>query len=180
MPKKIVSVYDENKQEKAYYLMLNEFYNKTSIQDVSKRDELLSKMLKKVGKFCIIETPFRTTWGGKNVTLGDHIYINCDCMLVDDGDIIIGNHTLIGPRTTIITNNHAIEAKKRQEGIIEIEEVIIGKNVWIGAGTIILPGVHIGDRTVIGAGSVVTSDIPSDVVAVGNPCRVIKQIDNTR
>ena len=109
--------------------------------------------------------------------MGNNVYVNFNLTLVDDADVFIGDHTMIGPNVTIATANHPLEPALREKALQYNTPVHIGKNVWIGAGAILLPGVHIGDHSIIGAGSIVTKDIPSMVVAVGNPCRILKQID---
>lgn len=168
----IKNCFDENKEEKKNYYLINEEYNNTSIDDEEKRKDLLNKMFKSVGNNVTIETPLHSNWGGHNVSIGDNTYINHNCALIDDGNINIGYNVLIGPNVTICTSNHSIDTQERLKGILFVEDVNIGNNVWIGANTVILPGVTIGDNTVIGAGSVVTKDIPSDVIAYGNPCIV--------
>ena len=109
---------------------------------------------------------------------GEWVYANFNLTLVDDGHIYIGDHTMIGPNVTIATAGHPILPELREKEMQYNVDVKIGRNVWIGAGAIIVPGVTIGDNTVIGAGSVVTKDIPANVVAVGNPCRVMREIND--
>ena len=108
--------------------------------------------------------------------MGKNVYANFNLTLVDDGEIYIGDYTMIGPNVNIVTAGHPILPELREEVYQFNIPVRIGRNVWIGAGVTILPGVTVGDNTVIGAGSVVTKDIPADVVAVGNPCRVLRPI----
>ncbi len=151
-------------------------YNALGLGDEKKMQEMLPEMFAEVGEGCFIQPPFYANWGGSNVHLGSHIYANFSLTLVDDGHIFIGDDTMIAPNVTIATAGHPINVKLRKRGLQYNADVHIGKNVWIGAGAIILPGVTIGDNTVIGAGSVVTKDIPSNVVAVGNPCRVLREV----
>lgn len=153
-------------------------YNTLGLGDESKMEKLLSKMLAEVGENCYIQPPFYANWGGANVHLGKNVYANYCLTLVDDGSIYIGDYTMIAPNVTIATASHPILPSLRKKGLQYNVDVHIGKNVWIGAGAVILPGVHIGDNTVIGAGAVVTKDIPENVVAFGNPCRVIRQIND--
>lgn len=133
-------------------------------------------MFAQIGEGCYIEPPLYANWGGRHVHLGHNVYVNFHLTLVDDTRIDIGDYTMIGPNVTIATAGHPIRADLRERVYQFNMPVRIGKNCWIGAGAIILPGVTIGDNSVIGAGSVVTKDIPSNVVAVGNPCRVLREI----
>ena len=111
-----------------------------------------------------------------NITIGNDVYINFGCTLLDCGQITIGNNTLLGPNVSIYSGNHSLDAAERIAGALIPEPITIGNRVWIGGGSTVLSGVTIGDDTVIGAGSVVTHDIPSGVVAAGNPCRVLRKI----
>ncbi|MGF1735379.1 sugar O-acetyltransferase [Photobacterium satsumensis] len=125
-----------------------------------------------------LEPPFRCDYG-YNIKVGKNFYTNFNCVFLDVAPITIGDDVLLGPNVQLYTVNHPIEAEGRIDGGVEFGKPIkIGNRVWIGGGSIILPGVTIGDNTVIGSGSVVTKDIPANVVAVGNPCKVIKQINN--
>lgn len=147
-----------------------------SQKNFTERQELIQKMFGRVGENCYIESPFHANWGGRNFYLGDNVYINFNLTLVDDVDIIVGDNVMIAPNVTITTANHPLDPSKRRKGLQYAKKVIIENNVWLGAGVIIMPGVTIGENTIIGAGSIVTKNIPSNVVAVGNPCRVIKTI----
>lgn len=155
-----------------------EEYNqtRTSDADYAAREALLQKMFAAVGQGCYLEPPVHANWGGYNVSLGDHVYANFNLTLVDDGRIEIGSYVMIGPNVTITSGAHPISPALRDHDVQYNLPVIIEDHVWIGAGAIILPGVRIGKDSVIGAGSVVTKDIPAGSVAVGNPCRVIRQI----
>ena len=150
-------------------------FNATTDDEVEKRQEIMRKLFKKVGERVFMEPNFTCEFG-KNITLGNDLYINFGCTLLDCGQIVIGNNTLLGPNVSMYSANHSLDARERIEGALIPEPIIIGDRVWIGGGTTILSGVTIGDDTVIGAGSVVTKDIPSGVVAAGNPCRVIRKI----
>lgn len=136
----------------------------------------MQEVFAECGDNCYIELPFRANWGGHHVHLGSGVYVNFNLTLVDDGHIYIGDKVMIGPNVTIATANHPIEPELRERGMQYNKDVHIEENVWIGAGVIIVPGVRIGRNAVIGAGSVVTKDIPANVVAAGNPCRVIREI----
>ncbi|MBP3927248.1 MAG: sugar O-acetyltransferase [Clostridium sp.] len=123
-----------------------------------------------------MELPFRANWGGHHVHFGNGIYANSNLTIVDDGHVYVGDKVMFGPNVTIATANHPAEPTLREKGLQYNKDVTIGENVWIGAGVVIVPGVHIGRNSVIGAGSIVTKDIPENVVAVGNPCRVLREI----
>lgn len=151
-------------------------YNTLGLGDEKRMEELLHEMLAEVGEGTYIQPPFYANWGGAHIHLGEWVYVNFNGTFVDDGHIYIGDKTMIGPNVTIATAGHPILPELREEGLQYNVDVHIGRNVWIGAGAVILPGVNIGDNTVIGAGAIVTKDIPSNVVAYGNPCRVVREI----
>lgn len=151
-------------------------YNATRPHEAEKRQELLKQMLGKIGTGCYIEPPFHANWAGKHVFMGNNVYANFNLTLVDDGNIFIGDCCMFAPNVTIATAGHPIEPELRRRAYQYNADVHIGNNVWIGAGACVLPGVTIGDNCVIGAGSVVTKDIPANTVAVGNPCRVMREI----
>lgn len=166
------AVYTEEEQrDREYHLDLMNKFNYSNEQD----PDILSKMFGSIGFGTQIIPPFYADWGGKNVYIGDGCYLNFGISMVDDGNIYIGNNVLIGPNVNILTVNHPVDVRERLNHMICIKDIIIGDNVWIGAGAIILPGVTIGENSVIGAGSIVTKDIPPNVIAVGNPCKVIKK-----
>lgn len=152
-------------------------FNNTRPSESDKRTSLLKEMFAKIGSGCYIEPPFYANWGGKHVHFGKNVYANFNLTLVDDTHIYVGDYTMFGPNVTVATAGHPILPELREQAYQYNAPVKIGKNCWLGAGTIVVPGVTIGDNTVIGAGSVVTKDIPSNVVAVGNPCRVLREID---
>lgn len=151
-------------------------FNMTRPSEGEKRQRLLKEMLGSMGEGCYIEPPFRANWGGKNLHFGNHVYANFNLTCVDDAAIYVGDHVMFAPNVVITTTNHTINPELRLEQYQYVKPVHIGNNVWIGSGAVILPGVTIGDNTVIGAGSIVTKDIPANVVAVGNPCRVLREI----
>ena len=152
-------------------------FNMTRPTELDKREKMLKEMLAEVGENCYIEPPFHSNWGGKNVHLGKNVYFNFNATMVDDTHIYIGDYTMLGPNVVIATAGHPILPELREKALQYNMPVHIGKNCWLGAGVIVLPGVTIGDNTVIGAGSVVTKDIPANVVAVGNPCKVLREIN---
>lgn len=164
--------------EQNSYLELMYDYNATRPSEVEKRSGLLKKMLGSMGEGCYIEPPFYANWGGKHVYLGDYVYANFHLTVVDDASVFIGDYVMIGPNVTIATANHPIEPTLRKKFYQYNKDVTIGSNVWIGAGAVIAPGVSIGENSVIGAGSVVVKDIPANVVAVGNPCKVMREISD--
>ncbi|MBQ7302639.1 MAG: sugar O-acetyltransferase [Clostridia bacterium] len=151
-------------------------YNNTRPTEQEKRAALLKEMFAEIGENCYIEPPLHANWGGKHVHFGKHVYANFNLTLVDDTHIYVGDNTLFGPNVVVATAGHPIDPSLREKAYQYNIPVHIGKNCWIGAGAVIVPGVTIGDNTVIGAGSVVTKDIPANVVAVGNPCRVLREI----
>ena len=136
----------------------------------------LKEMFAEVGEGTYVESPFYANFGGRHVHLGKNVYTNFGATFVDDTHIYIGDCTMLGPHVTIATASHPIDPELRSQGLQYNLPVRIGKNCWLGAGVIVMPGVTIGDNTVIGAGSIVTRDIPSGVVAVGNPCRVLREV----
>lgn len=152
-------------------------YNAIPRRNMLQRQQMLPQLFAEVGEDCYIESPFYANWGGNHVHLGRNVYSNYGVTFVDDTHIYIGDYTMIGPNVVLATAAHPADPDLRRKGLQYNLPVRIGKNCWLGAGVIVLPGVTIGDNTVIGAGSVVTRDIPSNVVAVGNPCRVLRKID---
>lgn len=151
-------------------------FNATRPSQSAERQELLARMFASVGTGCYIEPPLHANWAGRHVTLGDNVYANFNLTLVDDVAITIGSNVMIAPNVVIATAGHPILPELRREAAQFNLPVVIGDNVWIGAGALIMPGITIGDDTVIGAGSVVTRDIPAGVIAVGSPCRVVREI----
>lgn len=168
---------EELLEEQSKCLELLYDFNETRPSQQKKRSKLLKKMFSEIGENCYIEPPFKANWGGKNVHFGNNVYANFNLTLVDDGEIFVGDNVMFAPNVIVITATHPINPELRKKQAQYNLPVTIGNNVWIGAGAVILPGVKIGDNTVIGAGSVVTKDIPSNVVAVGNPCRVLREFN---
>lgn len=155
-------------------------FNMTRPTEGKKRQALLKEMFAEIGKECYIEPPFHANFGGKHVHMGDYVYLNFNVTLVDDTHIYIGDRCMFGPNVTIASASHPLEADVRIQGYQYNQPVRIGKNCWLGAGVIVVPGITIGDNVVIGAGSVVVKDIPDNCVAVGNPCKVIKKLDSSQ
>ena len=151
-------------------------FNMTRPTETEKREALLKEMFAEIGEGCYIEPPFHANFGGAHVHFGKFVYANFNLTLVDDTHIYVGDYTMFGPNVTVATAGHPILPELRERIYQYNFPVTIGRNCWIGAGAVILPGVTIGDNTVIGAGSVVTKDIPANSVAVGNPCRVLREI----
>ena len=167
---------EEIVKEQTECLELQYEYNLTRPSEGKKREELLRKMLAEVGEGCYIEPPLHANWGGRNLHFGKSVYANFGLTCVDDTHIYVGDYTKLGPNVVLATAGHPILPELREKGAQYNVPIHVGKCCWLGAGVIVLPGVTIGDYSVIGAGSVVTKDIPSGVIAVGNPCRVIREI----
>lgn len=151
-------------------------FNRTTEEQLDQRLDILRNLLGKVGKNPYIEPPFRCDYG-YNIFIGDSFYANYDCIILDVCPVHIGHHVMFGPRISIYTATHPMNVKERQSNLEYGKPIHIGNHVWIGGDTVVNPGVHIGDNTVIGSGSVVAKDIPANVFAAGNPCRVIKEIN---
>lgn len=153
-------------------------FNATRPLELEKRNELLKNMFAEIGDDCYIEPPLHSNWAGKHVHFGKGVYANFNLTLVDDTHIYVGDYTMIGPNVVLATAGHPILPELRPMAYQYNMPIHIGKNCWLGAGVIVLPGITIGDNSVIGAGSVVTKDIPANVVAVGNPCKVLREIND--
>lgn len=151
-------------------------FNQLKPSDYEEKEKYMKEVFAECGDRCYIELPFRANWGGHHLHLGSGVYVNFNLTLVDDGHIYVGDKVMFGPNVMIATANHPMDPELRGRGLQYNKDVYIGENAWIGAGVSIVPGVHIGKNTVIGAGSVVTKDIPDNVIAVGNPCRVLREI----
>lgn len=150
-------------------------FNQTRPSEMPKRMALLKEILAEVGENCYVEPPLHANWGC-HTHFGNNVYANFNLTLVDDTDIYVGDSVLFGPNVVVAVAGHPVDPDLRRKVAQFNLPVHIGNNVWIGAGAIILPGITIGDNSVIGAGSVVTKDVPANVVAVGNPCRVLREI----
>ncbi|MFA0423742.1 sugar O-acetyltransferase, partial [Vibrio sp. 10N.222.54.A1] len=143
-------------------------FNHTRPSEGYKRQQIMKQLFAEVGEGCYIEPPLHANWG-RHTHLGDNVYVNFNLTLVDDTDVFIGDNVMIAPNVTIATGTHPISPELRLKAAQFNVPVRIGNNVWLGAHTVVLPGVTIGENSVIGAGSIVTQDIPANVVAVGNP-----------
>ncbi|WP_294139953.1 sugar O-acetyltransferase [uncultured Sanguibacteroides sp.] len=156
--------------------LLSEF-NALPPSEQERRNVILKQLLGKTEAQYYIEPPFRCDYG-YNITIGKNFYANYNCTILDCAKIEIGDHVLLGPNVSLFTAGHPLEADERIKGLEYAYPITIGNNVWIGGGTIINPGITIGDNSIIGSGSIVTKDIPANVVAAGNPCRIIRKLDN--
>ena len=151
-------------------------FNQLKPSDYDKKERYMRDVFAACGDNCYIELPFHANWGGRHVHFGSEIYANSNLTMVDDGHIYVGDRVMFGPNVTVATANHPLDAALRRRGLQYNRDVWIGENAWIGAGVVIVPGVRIGKNAVIAAGSIVTKDVPDDVVAGGNPCRVLREI----
>lgn len=167
---------DEIMTEQLGYVNKLYDFNMTRPTELDKREEMLREMFAEIGENCYIEPPLHSNWGGHHVHFGNNVYANFNLTLVDDTHIFVGDCTMIGPNVTIATAGHPILPELREKAYQFNQPVHIGRNCWLGAGVVVLPGITIGDNSVIGAGSIVTKDVPANVVAVGNPCRVLREI----
>lgn len=155
---------------------LTKQYNESRQEDRDHRKYLMGQIFGKLGQNVHLEAPFYLDYGYRT-TIGDDFFSNFNLTILDGGGVEIGDRVFIGPNVGIYTANHPIDVRRREKGYEWALPVKIGNKVWIGGGVTILPGVTIGDNTVIAAGSVVTKDIPANVVAAGNPCKVIKEAE---
>ena len=151
-------------------------YNATRPSEGAKRVSLLKEMFAEIGEGCYIEPPLHANFGGRHVHFGKHVYANFNLTFVDDTHVYVGDHVMFAPNVVVATATHPVLPALRERAYQYNLPVTIGRNCWIGAGAVILPGVTIGENTVVGAGSVVTKDLPANVVAAGNPCRVMREI----
>lgn len=155
--------------------MLTRLFNNSTEEQLKYRVELLKELFESTGKNIYIEPPFRCDYGC-HISIGNNFYANYDCIIVDVCKVRIGDNVFFGPRVCIFTAGHPIDADIRNTQLEYGKPVTIGNDVWIGGNTVINPGVTIGNNVVIGSGAVVTKDIPDNVIAVGNPCRVLREI----
>ena len=156
---------------------LHEF-NQVKPYDLEKKTALLREMFAEIGENCYIETPLRANWGGRHVHFGKNIYTNFNLTLVDDTHIYVGDYCQIGPNVVLATAGHPILPEPREKGYQYNAPVRIGRNCWLGAGVVVVPGVTIGDNVVVGAGSVVTRDLPDNVSAVGDPWKILREVND--
>lgn len=156
--------------------LLTKALNDTSDEQQEERAKLLRQLIPNAGEGLWIEPPFHCDYG-LNISLGEKVYFNFNCIVLDVAPVRIGSRVLFGPNVQIYTATHPLKATDRRTGLEFAKPIEIGDDVWIGGGAIICPGVKIGARSVIGAGSVVTRDIPEAVIAAGNPCRIIRAVE---
>ena len=152
--------------------------NRLKPSEWDKKFALLKEMFAEIGENCYLETPFHSNWGCRHVHFGRNVYANFNLTLVDDTHIYVGDFTQFGPNVVLATAGHPIDPALREQGYQYNAPIRIGRNCWLGAGVLVMPGITIGDNVVVGAGSVVTKDLPSDVVAVGNPCRILREVND--
>jgi len=150
-------------------------YNQIQPTKMKERKGIIKTLFGKTGKMFLIEQPFYCDYG-YNIEIGENFYTNVNVVILDCAKVTFGDNVFIAPNCGFYTVNHPLDTENRNKGLEYAKPITVGNNVWIGAGCIILPGVTIGDNTVIGAGSVVVKDIPANVLAVGNPCKVIRKI----
>lgn len=151
-------------------------YNNLPPNDTEKRTDLIKKLIGKAGESFLIEQPFQCDYG-YNIEFGENFYSNHNLIILDPAKVTFGNNIFIGPNCAFYTPVHPLDAETRNKGLEYAYPIKIGNNVWFGGNVVVLPGVTIGDNVVIGAGSVVVKDIPPNVLAVGNPCKIVKNID---
>ena len=158
---------------------LNRLYEFNQIRpsDLERKTALLKEMFAELGEDCYIETPFHANWGGRHVHFGKKIYANFNLTLVDDTHIYVGDFTQLGPNVVLATAGHPILPELREQAYQYNAPVRVGRNCWLGANVVVVPGVTIGDNVVVGAGSVVTKDLPDNVIAVGNPCKILREVN---
>jgi len=152
-------------------------YNLCPPDQTEKIDRLIRAILGKAGKNISFLAPFHCDYG-KNIDVGNNFYANYNCIILDVGPVIIGDNVMFGPNVSLLTAGHPVHPESRNSGYEYGLGITIGNNVWIGGNTVVNPGITIGNNAVIGSGSVVTNDIPDDVVAVGNPCKILREITN--
>lgn len=155
--------------------MLTRLFNNTTEEQIEYRTQLLKELFESTGESLYIEPPFRCDYGS-NITVGNNFYANFDCIILDVAKVTIGDNVFFAPRVGVYTAGHPIDAGVRNTLLEFGKPVTIGNNVWVGGNVVINPGVTIGNNVVIGSGAVVTKDIPDNVIAVGNPCRVLREI----
>lgn len=151
-------------------------YNSIRPSMKKEREKIIRKLFGRTGKSFLIEQPFFCDYG-YNIEIGENFYMNVNCIILDGAKVVFGDNVFIAPNCGFYSAGHPLDVEQRNKGLEYAYPIRIGNNVWIGAGVSVLPGVSIGDNSVIGAGSVVNKDIPSGVLAVGNPCKVIRELD---
>ena len=151
--------------------------NESHDDELALREGIIQELFGQAGDAIWIEPPFYCDYGA-NITLGSNVFFNFNCVILDPAPVTIGSNVMFGPAVQICTATHPMSASERRTGLEFGRPVEIGSDVWVGSGAIICPGVRVGSQSVIGAGSVVTRDIPANVFAAGNPCRIIRNLDN--
>jgi len=164
-------------QERLTARLLLKKLNDLREDEEEKRNETLKKLIPQQGEGLYIQTPFYCDYG-TNIKIGDGVYFNFNCVVLDVMKVTIGSRTMMGPNVQIYTATHPVNHVERASGLEFAKKISIGEDVWIGGNAVICPGVTVGDRVVIGAGSVVTRDLPADVFAAGNPCKIIKKLES--
>lgn len=172
---KLYTSSDELREMNRRNRRLTQRYNTTTVDEKAERKSLLKDLLGNAGEHVYLEPPFYCDYGD-HISVGNNFYANFDCIMLDVAPITIGDDVMFGPRVGLYTAGHPIDAQVRISGLEFGSPITIGNNVWVGGSTVINPGVTIGDNVVIGSGSVVTKDIPNNVIAVGNPCKVLREI----
>lgn len=162
-------------QERLECKALCQEYNHLPIQDLEKRRSFIKKIFGKTGEMIHIEPDFWCDYG-YNIQVGENFYANHGLVVLDAGGVTFGDNVFIAPSCGFHTSGHPIDTERRNQGLEYAHKITVGNNVWFGAGVQVMPGVAIGDNVVIGGGSVVVKDIPSNSVAVGNPCKVVREI----
>ncbi len=150
-------------------------FNNCRPSDTKRQKELLHSIFGEIKGSIVITAPFWCDYGS-NISVGNNFYTNHNCVILDGAKVTFGDNVFIAPNCVFSTAGHAIDSEQRGNGLEIALPITVGNNVWIGANVTVLPGVTIGDNTIIGAGSVVTKDVPSNVIAVGNPCKVMRNI----
>ncbi|MBY9005897.1 MAG: sugar O-acetyltransferase [Candidatus Lokiarchaeota archaeon] len=166
-----------NDREKAKIILRR--FNTTPVEEADKKIEIINKFFGSVGQNCWIEPPFQCDYG-YNINLDEHVYFNVNCVVLDGNKVNIGKNVMFGPAVQIYTVTHPLDPNERLTGKEITSGINIGDNAWIGGSSVILPGIIIGENSIIGAGSIVTKPIPDNVIARGNPCRVIKKIEKKK
>ncbi len=154
-------------------------YNNLKPSMQKEKQALLKRMFAEIGEGCYIESPFHSNWAGMNVHFGKNVYANFNLTIVDDTHVYVGDSVMFGPNVVLATGSHPNDPDLRRKAAQFNAPITIKDNAWIGANVCVMPGVTIGENSIIGAGSVVTKDIPDNVIAVGNPCRVLREINET-
>lgn len=153
-------------------------FNNLSPQQIKERENIIKDLLNKTKHTFTIEPPFYCDYG-YNIEIGENFFMNMNCVILDEAKVKFGDNVFIAPNCGFYTAGHPLDAEQRNKGLEYAYPITIGNNVWIGGHVCVLPGVTIGDNAVIGAGSIVTKDIPANSLAVGNPCKVIRSISES-